>query len=166
MRSLAVWRADPHVVLAAGAAVVVALEGCYRTWISDAWLLLEAMVAGATLLYAWRAQANLRLRPLLGIALGFHLAWVSLHLGLVEVTADKDSSVVYRLQGNMLLEGDYPRSEYPVGAVLLFALEALLGDGTTRVPNALLMIPFQLAIVAAVWATRTRLSAWLAAFVA
>ena len=46
--------------------------------------------------------------------------------------ADVDTSEVYRDQGNALLDGDYPRSEYPTGAVLLFAFEALLGGGTTK----------------------------------
>ena len=83
----------------------------------------------------------------------------------IDVSGDKDASVVFRWQGNGLLRGDYPRSEYPLGAVLLFALEAWLGGGSTRNTNALLMIPFQVALVASVWATRTRYAPWLAAFV-
>jgi hypothetical protein len=101
----------------------------------------------------------------LGLALAFHAAWLALHYGL-DVTGDKDSSVVFRWQGNGLVHGDYPRSEYPLGAVLLFGLEAWAGGGVTRWANALAMVPFQLATVAAVWSLRTRYAPWLAAFVA
>jgi uncharacterized membrane protein len=81
------------------------------------------------------------------------------------VRPDQDL-VFYREQGHALLSGDYPRSEYPTGAVLLFALENWLGAGTNRIPHALLMVPCQLAIVVAVWSLRTRWSPWLAALVA
>jgi Glycosyltransferase family 87 len=156
---------DPHLVLAGAAAAAVLAEAGYRTWTSDVWLVLEAGVVGAALLQAWRTQERLRLAPLLGVALAFQLAWVAVHLGL-DVHADKDSSVVFRWQGNGLRRGDYPRSEYPVGAVLLFAFEAWLGGGTTRTANALLMIPFQLLTAACVCLTRTRWALWLGAVVA
>ncbi len=152
-------------MLATGGAVVVALEWGYRTHTSDVWLLLEAAVALAALLHAWREQQRLRWAPVLALALVFNVAWVALHLGL-DVRGDVDSRGLYRRQGEALLDGRYPRSEYPVGAVLLFALEAWLGGGATRTANALLMIPFQVLTVAGVWATRTRYSAWLAAVVA
>lgn len=157
-------RPDPHLVLAGAAVVVLAAEAGYDRRVSDAWLLLEAAVSVAALAYAWREQDRLRLGPLLAVVLGFNLALVLLHLGL-DVRADKDSSVVFRWQGNGFLRGDYPRSEYPAGAVLLFGFEAWVGGGTTRVANALVMIPFQLVTVAAVWLTRTRYAAWLAALV-
>lgn len=164
-RALRTTRADPHVVLAAGSALAVAAEAGYRTWTSDAWIVLQAALAAAALLYAWRTQDRLRFAPVLALALAVPLAWIAVHLG-VDVRADKDSSVVFRWQGNGLRQGHYPRSEYPVGAVLLFALEAWLGRGATRWANALLMVPCQAAVVAAVWACRTRLAPWLAAFVA
>jgi hypothetical protein len=50
--------------------------------------------------------------------------------------------------------------------VLLFGFEAWVGGGSTRTANAIVMIPFQLATVAAVWATRTAYAPWLAALVA
>ena len=81
-----------------------------------------------------------------------------------DVQVDFDISI-YTTQGQSLLDGDYPRSEYPTGAVTLFALETWLGDDA-RTSNALLMIVFQLAAVAAIWSLRTRWSAWLAALVA
>src|SRR5829696_3431274 len=158
-------RRDPAVVLGVGAAVVLAAEWGYRERTSDAWLLLEAVAAALALYYAWREQEALRLPTLLAVAAAFNAGYVALHLGL-DVPGDLDSRVVFRWQGNAVLDGYYPRSEYPPGAVLLFALEALVGGGSTRVANALVMIPFQLATVAGVWSLRTRLSAWLAALVA
>jgi hypothetical protein len=158
-------RVDPHLALAIGAAIVVAAEAGYRTWTSDVWLFLEAAVAAGALLYAWREQARLRLLPLLVVTLAFQVSIVVVHLAL-DVAADIDSRLVFRWQGNGLLRGDYPRSEYPVGAVALFGLEAWLGGGTTRVANAFAMVPFHLAAVAGLWALRTRFAPWLAALVA
>jgi hypothetical protein len=155
---------DPNLALGLGAVVVVALEAAYRTWVSDVWLVLQAGVAALALFAAWRCQERLRLAHVLLIAVGLQLALLAVHLG-VDVVADKDSSVVYRWQGNMLRRGDYPRSEYPVGAVLLFALEAALGGGATRTTNALLMAPFQALAVAAVWLTRMPYAPWLAALI-
>jgi len=157
--------AEPHVALALGALAVVAAEYGYRRATSDAWLLLEAASAASALLVAWREQQRLRLVPILALAATFQLAYLAVHAHL-GVVGDIDSRLVFRWQGNAILDGYYPRSEYPVGAVLLFALEAWLGGGATRWANALLMVPFQLACVACVWAVRTSFAAWLAAVVA
>ena len=56
---------------------------------------------------------------MLAVIGGLQLALFGVHLAL-DVVGDKDSSVVYRWQGNGLNRGEYPRSEYPLGAVLLF----------------------------------------------
>ncbi len=165
VRSLRLARAEPHAVLAVAVAAVLAAEAGYDRHTSDVWIFLQALVAGTALLYAWRTRERLRLVPVLALALVFEAGWVALHLGL-GVRGDFDSRGLYRIQGESLLHGHYPRSEYPPGAVLLFALEAVLGGGATRTTNALLMIPFQLVSVACVWATRTRYSAWLAAALA
>jgi hypothetical protein len=157
-------RTDPHVALAAGSLAALGAELAYRKQGSTAWLLVGAAAAALGLAQAWREQERLRLAPVLALAASLPLAWLLLHLG-IDVSGDKDASVVFRWQGNGLLRGDYPRSEYPLGAVLLFALEAWLGGGSTRNTNALLMIPFQVALVASVWGTRTRYARWLAAFV-
>jgi len=132
---------------------------------SALWPVLQALVAGAALFFAWRHRGELRLGPLLVLALGFHVGWVAVHLG-VGVPADYDPRVVYAPQGNALLDGEYPQSQYPPGAVLLFAVDVLLGGGGARVSNAFVMIPFQLATVAAVWAIRTEWSRWFAAVIA
>jgi hypothetical protein len=158
---------DPHGVLAAAVAGVLVLEvfrGSEPVATSPVWPLLQAAGAGAALGWAWRRQHQLRLAPLLALALAFHVGWIAVHLAL-GVPSDWDSRVIYPPQGEALLDGDYPRSEYPPGAVLLFALEVLLGGGEARVSNAVVMIPFQLATVGAIWALRTRWSAWFAAVV-
>ena len=158
---------DPHAVLAAGVAAVLVLEalrGSEPVSTSPVWPVLQAVVAGAALGWAWRRQDELRLAPLLGLSLAFHVGWITVHLAL-GVPSDWDSRVIYPPQGEALLDGDYPRSEYPPGAVLLFALEVLLGGGEARVANAVVMVPFQLATVGAVWALRTQWSAWFAAVV-
>jgi hypothetical protein len=159
-----VRRPDPHLVLAAAAFLVLAAEAGYRTWISDAWLFLQAAIALGALVYAWREQDRLRPRLVLGLTAGFALAWMTLHLA-VDVTADRDSDTLFRWQGNGLRRGDYPRSEYPVGAVLLFGFEAWIGGGATRAANAFLMVPFHVATVGAILACRTRFAPWLAAVV-
>ena len=157
-------RLDPNIALAAAAVAIVATEAAYRTWISDAWLLLEALVAAVALFHAWREQDRLRLGPVLAVIGGLQLALFGVHVAL-DVVGDKDSSVVYRWQGNALGRGDYPRSEYPLGAVLLFGLEAWLGGGTTRNANALLMAPLAVLTSAAVWLTRMPYAPWLAALI-
>ena len=159
---------DPHIALGGAAVLVLALEalrGSAAVSTSPFWPALQAVAGGAALLFAWRRQEELRLFPLLALALAFHLAWIAVHLSL-GVPADWDPWAVYQPQGNELLDGTYPRSEYPPGAVLLFGLEVLLGDGEARVSNAFLMIPFQLVTVAALWALATRWSRWFAAVVA
>lgn len=157
-------RLDPNIALAAAAVAIVATEAAYRTWISDAWLLLETLVAAVALLHAWREQDRLRLGPVLAVIGGLQLALFGVHVAL-DVVGDKDSSVVYRWQGNALGRRDYPRSEYPLGAVLLFGLEAWLGGGTTRNANALLMAPLAVLTSAAVWLTRMPYAPWLAALI-
>lgn len=154
-----------HLALAGCVLGMVAAEAGYRWRTSIAWLFLEGAFGLAALAVAWRGRDRLRLLPLLALALALQGGFLLVHLWL-GATADVDTSVVYRTQGNALLDGDYPRSEYPTGAVLLFALEALLGGGPTKTANALLMLPFQLGAVAAVWTLRTRWSPWLAALVA
>lgn len=157
-------RVDPNIVLAVGAVAVVGIEALYRHSLWVPWLLGEALVAGAALGVAWRTQERLRLTPVLAIVVGLQLAFLGVHLAF-DVVADKDSAVVFRWQGNMVRAGDYPRSEYPLGAVLLFAFEAFVGGGSTRTANALVMAPLQALSVAAVWLTRLPYAPWLAALV-
>jgi hypothetical protein len=160
-----VERIDPNLALCASAVATVLLEAAHRQADSVAWLLAQGIVAGVALLVAWRNQARLRLWPVVALAVALPLGLLGVHL-VLDVAGDKDSSVVFRWQGNGLLHGDYPRSEYPAGAVLLFGLEAWLGGGTTRVPNALMMAALNGVSVGALWLTRAALAPWLAAVVA
>ena len=161
----------PHAVLLVSVALVLALEGFRgsRTiGTAPVWPVLQAVVAAVALGLVWRRQELLRLRSLLLLALAFQLGWVVLHLAL-GVHSDFDSANVYPREGNALLHGHYPDTEYPPGAILLFALEALVSGGSgegVRVAHAFLMVPFQLATVAGVWMLRTRWSGWFAALVA
>lgn len=159
---------DPHVPLAFGVVLVLAAEwlrGSATVNTSASWPLIQAAVAGLALFVAWRRRDGLRLIPLLVLGLGFQLAWIGIHLGL-GVRGDGDATYIYPTQGEALLSGAYPRSEYPPGAVGLFALETWLGGGSTRTSNAFVMVIFQLLCVLSIWALRTRWSSWLAAFVA
>jgi hypothetical protein len=153
--------------LASGAALVVAAEwarGGATSGAPPGWLTFEVVVAGAALLVAWHVQEQLRLVPLLAITAAYALGVVLVNHA-VGTPGDTDGAV-YAAQGNLLLDGEYPRSEYPAGAVLLFGLDALLGGDTVQTTHALLMIPFLLAAVSAIWMLGTTWSAWLAALVA
>jgi hypothetical protein len=158
-----IWR-EPHLVLAVTAATVIACELATQEAETSAPMLLAAAIAFAAFILVWREQERLRLVPLLGVTLAFQLGWIAVHLAVG--LESFDSRILYSRWGNELLEGRYPEAQYPPGAVLLFALEAWLGGGATRTSNALVMVPFQLLTVAAVWALRSRTTPWLAALVA
>jgi hypothetical protein len=154
----------PYPVVAAAALVTLILEffrGVPPTGTAPAWPVLESVVAGAALLFAWRRQQELRFGPTLALAVGFQLAWVGVHLAH-GVPSDFDSRVVYLRQGRELVHGAYPDSEYPPGGVLIFALDYLLGGSHTRVSHAFVMLPFQALLVYGVWSLRTQWSAWFA----
>jgi len=131
-------RIDVHLPLAAAAAAIVAASGHP---------ILGACAAASALAAAWRRRDELELAPLLVLAAALALAelFVSAARGY---HGDLDPRTVYDPEGRTLLAGTYPRSPYPVGAVGLFGLEALLG-GSTHQANAFLMVPFQLLSVAA-----------------
>jgi Glycosyltransferase family 87 len=161
----------PHAVLLAGAAAVLVLEGfrgSQTIGTAEVWPVLQALVAAVALGLAWSRQELLRLRLVVALALCFQLGWIVLHLAL-GVHSDFDSAVVYPREGNALLDGRYPSSEYPPGATILFAVEALVSGGSgdgVRAANAFMMVPFALATVVGIWILRTRYSAWFATVVA
>jgi hypothetical protein len=157
-------RFGPHGALAVAAGAAIALEAVRIETGSTVWLVFAAAVVCAGLVFAWRVQDRLRLVPLAAIAVSFHVAWIALNESQ-GAHGDQDPGA-YFAYGDELLHGTYPETEYPVGAVLLFALEALLGGGSAEAPNRFLMVPFQLACVLAVWSLRTRHSSWLAAVIA
>src|ERR687891_644858 len=159
-----VARLGPHWVLLIAATLEVALEAARIGTGSSGWLVLAAAISLLALGVVWRLQDELRLAPVAVVALAFHVAWVGLHLWTGQV-GDQDPDA-YAAYGNELLDGRYPESEYPVGAILLFTLEALLGGGSAETANRVLMIPFQVVCVLAVWSLRTRFSSWFAAALA
>ena len=147
--------------------VLEGFRGSATIGTSAVWPILQFLVGVVVFAIVWRGQDRLRLAPVLLLALGFQLGWIALHLAL-GVASDFDSRIIYAQQGNQLLHGRYPSSEYPPGAVLLFAFDALVSGGSgqgVRVAEAFAMVPFQVATVAAIWALRTPHSRWFAALV-
>jgi hypothetical protein len=127
-------------------------------------LAARAAIALVCLLVAWEGQRRLRLVPVLGCAALLGAGWLVVHL-FTGVEPDQDLGF-YADDGSSLLDGTYPRSEYPTGAVGLFALETWLGGEPLHEVHALVMLALQLVVVAAIWSVRTQWSAWLAAFAA
>ena len=156
--------ADPHAALAAAVAVVLVSEYLRSEVRIYPAFPVQVAVTAAGLGVAWQGRERLRLPLLLALALALQVGWVIVRLHAVFQSAEP--TALYAPTGQSLLDGHYPHSEYPVAAVLLFALEAALGGARSHVVHALVMVPFQLAVVAAVWSLRTRWSAWLAAVVA
>lgn len=124
----------------------------------------RAVIALACLFVAWEGQRRLRLTPVLACSTLLGVGWLVLHV-LTGVEPDQDLDF-YSEDGASLLNGAYPRSEYPTAAVGLFALETWVGGEPPRAVHALVMLGFQLVVVAAIWSVRTPWSAWLATFVA
>jgi hypothetical protein len=129
---------------------------------SGAWLLAECLVAALALVVAWRFQAGLHPIALIACTALFQLALAAVHLR-AGIPGDWDVTQVYRREGNEFLDGSYPNSAYPPGAVVLFALDVFLGGGPARTAHAFVMVPFNVVLVASIWALRTERSSWLAA---
>lgn len=127
-------------------------------------LAARAAIALTCLFVAWEGQRHLRLTPVLACSTLLGGGWLVLHV-LTGVDPDQDLDF-YTEDGASLLDGAYPRSEYPTAAVGLFALETWVGGEPPRAVHALMMLGFQLVVVAAIWSVRTSWSAWLATFVA
>ena len=176
-RRTRLWRAaaeHPHGALAVlvGAALITepvlvtgrGSTGLIAYGVGGAALVARAATAAVCLLAAWHGRRLLRLGPVLASAGLLAVGWLAIQVAM-DVTPDRDL-FYYGRDGSSLLSGRYPASDYPSGAVLLFALSAALGGDPPLVAHALLMIPFHLATVAAIWVAAGRAGAWLAAFVA
>ena len=155
---------NPHAVLTVAVAVVLACEYLRSSVRIFPAFPLQVAVSAAALGLVWHTRDRLRLPFLLGIAVLLQVGWILVRLHAVFKSGEP--TMLYAGTGQELLDGRYPHSEYPVGAVLLFAFEAALGGADSHVVHALVMVPFQLAIVGAVWSLRTRWSSWFAAIVA
>jgi uncharacterized membrane protein len=169
-RGLIRGHVDPHVILGFEATLVLLLEalrGPHVVHTSPTVPAVQGLAAAGAFVLVWRQQHRLRLGPLLAIALAFQVVWIIVHYAN-DVASEPDVERYGEL-GKVFLAGHYPSAEYPVGAVLLFALESLLAGGgasSVRLSHALLMVPLQLVTVVAVWTLKTRWSGWFAAVVA
>jgi hypothetical protein len=154
----------PTLVLASAVAATLACEYLRETVRVLPGFPLQVAVSATALALVWTERERLTLPMLLVLSTILQAGWLLVRAHAA-FTSD-EPTFVYAPTGDTLLHGAYPASEYPVGAVLLFAVEAALGGGQTHGVHALLMILFQLAAVAAVWSLPTPWSHWFAAFVA
>jgi hypothetical protein len=118
----------PHFALATAVLMTLGLEalrGRTTVGFSIVWPVAQAAVVGCALLFAWRRQNELKLSLVLGLGLALELGWIGVHLAR-GVPAEYDVAFPYRSEGNALLHGSYPASEYPPGAVLIFAFDTLI----------------------------------------
>jgi len=151
-------RLDPNLALAAAVAFTVLVEVLTR---SQARYGPECVVTGLALAVAWRRRDQVRPLVVVGLAVALPALIGIVHLAK-HVDGDIDIQQVYPSQGQALLDGSYPHSEYPPGGVLLFALEQAI-----RTPRAL--NPFAMAVCQGVTAwclARLPRGPWLAAAVA
>ena len=149
--------AETVAAVAAGAIVVV--EAVTR---SQARYGPECLVAGLALVYAWQRRSELRGGFVVALAFALPAAIALVHLAR-HAQGDVDVQHVYPMEGQQLLHGHYPHSEYPPGAVLLFAGEEMIGSA--RSVNGFVMALCAVAIVWAIASLRTPAARWLALFV-
>jgi Glycosyltransferase family 87 len=123
----------------------------------------ECVAAAIALAIAWlsRDRIDTRLVVALAVALPSALAFVHLARG---IAGDVDIASVYPAEGGSLLHGTYPHSEYPPGAVVLFAFETWVGSA--RSVNPFLMAACQGAVVWAIASLRSGDARWFAGAVA
>ena len=123
--AVAVPAFGPHAALAGAAALCALCEVLVVDTGHGYWLAVAAAFATAALVFAWRRQDELRFAPILAIAAAYQLAVVAAHVA-GDVLGDQDVAA-YAVYGSEVVDGRFPQTEYPAGAVLLFGLEALLG---------------------------------------
>ena len=174
LRARALAARHPHVALLGAVGATLATEPAVQLGRDETTTLSSlvaasalggrAAIAALCLFIAWEGQRRLELARVLACAACLGLGWTALHL-LTGVSPDQDLHF-YAEDGSALLAGSYPSSEYPTGAVLLFAVETWLGGVPPHALHAVAMVGFHLLTVGAIWSLRTRWSPWLAAFVA
>jgi hypothetical protein len=150
-----VMRAVPLEVVAAAASIVV-IEAATD---ANVRYVVETAIAATALALAWRRQAELRPAGIVVFALTFSIALAVVHLAQ-GTGGDQDVQSVYGSEGGLLTHGVYPHSEYPPGAVLLFALEAAIAS--PRVVNPFVMAVCAAAIAAMLSGLATAEARWLA----
>ena len=126
-------RLDPNLALAAAAAFTVVVEALTG---SQARYGPECLVTGLAVAFAWRERDRLSPSAVITLAVALPAFVGVVHLAK-HVDGDIDVQQVYPAQGQALLDGTYPHSEYPPGAVLLFAFEQLVRSARTVNPFAM-----------------------------
>src|SRR5262249_52423411 len=155
---------NPQLILAVATVLVLVMEYLRASVGAVPWFPIQVVTAAVALTLCWPRRGRLQLLPLLAIGLLLQAGWLLVRLHALYTS--NEPQVLYASTGQQLLDGTYPHSEYPVGAVLVFALEAALHGNRTHLVHGFLMVPVQLATVVAVWRLRTRWSPWLAAVIA
>lgn len=112
---------------------------------------------------AWRARERLATFHVVVLAFALPAAIAMVHIAR-HVHGDVDVESVYPTEGQSLLDGRYPHSEYPPGAVLLFAFETWVRD--PRTVNPFVMAIASAAIAWALSSLGTPCARVVAAFVA
>ncbi len=153
-------RVNPNVAIAVAAVAIVAIEAVSR---SEARYAPEVFIAGLALAGAWLRRDELDRRVIVAIAAVLPALIATVHLAR-GVAGDIDVQAVYPAEGRSLLNGTYPHSEYPPGAVLLFAGEQWIGSARSVNPFAMALA--EGVIAASLCSLRTAHARWLAAFLA
>jgi hypothetical protein len=154
-------RLNPNVVLVGSAIATVLIEALAP--VRPARYGPECVVAALALAVAWLARDRLDTRIVVAIAVVLPASLALVHLAR-GIAGDVDVASVYPTEGGSLLHGTYPHSEYPPGAVVLFAFETWVGSA--RSVNPFVMAACQGAIVWAIASLQSRDARWLAAVVA
>ncbi len=152
---------SPNAVLGASALITVLIEalGPHRAVRYGP----ESVVAAIALAVAWLGRDRIDTRVVVALAIALPAALALVHLAR-GIAGDVDVATVYPAEGGSLLRGTYPHSEYPPGAVALFAIETWVGSA--RSVNPFVMAACQGAIVWAIASLRSGDARWVAGAVA
>jgi len=152
---------SPNAVLGASALITVLIEavGPHRA----ARYGPECAVAAIALAIAWVSRERIDTRVVVALAVALPAALAVVHLAR-GIAGDIDVASVYPSEGGSLLHGTYPHSEYPPGAVVLFAFETWVGSA--RSVNPFVMAACQGAVAWAIASLRSGDARWLAGAVA
>jgi hypothetical protein len=154
-------RLSPNAVLGASALITVLIEalGPHRA----ARYGPECAVAAIALAIVWLSRDRIDARVVVALAVALPVALAVVHLAR-GIAGDGDVANVYPSEGGSLLHGTYPHSEYPPGAVVLFAFETWIGSA--RSVNPFVMAACQGAVAWAIASLRSGDARWLAGAVA
>jgi hypothetical protein len=153
----ALSRLNPNVVLVASALVTVLTEAFGPT--RAARYGPECAVAALALAVVWFSRHRLDMRVVIALAVALPAALALVHLAR-GIAGDGDVRDVYPAEGGSLLHGTYPHSEYPPGAVVLFAFETW--SASARSMNPFVMAACQGAVAWSIVSLGSSGARWLA----